>query len=133
MDELPKPEVKPAPAPRPDTGLLLVLTLGMLAGLGACFFALSHAEQGVDLASQFNGALPVLAVFYVNWAAYAFTLPPLIWLAALAVTRLGRVQLPIGKMLVALLFGFALLWPAGAFMAFQKAYDPPRSTPVRSR
>jgi hypothetical protein len=114
-------------------GMLLVLAMGTVAGLGACFFVRSHADQGAELAAKFGAELSGLAAIYVQAAPFAFIFPPVVCLMALAITRLGRTQMSSGKMLVALLFGFALLWPAGAFVAFQKAYDPPRSTPTRMR
>jgi hypothetical protein len=133
MDEPQPTEPKSPPAPKRDMGLLLVLALGLLAGLGACFFVHSHAENGAELAAKFGAELSGLAQIYANAAPFAFIFPPVVCLMALAITRLGRTQLSSGKMLVAVLFGFALLWPAGAFLAFQKAYDPPRSTPTRMR
>jgi hypothetical protein len=102
-----------------------MLVLGLFCSLLACVFVMSHAENGVEAAAQFGLELTGIAAMYTQFAPYAFAFPPVIWLAAMLVTSAGRRQINIGGMLAILLFGFALLWPMGAFLAFQKAYDPP--------
>jgi hypothetical protein len=125
MDDNPKVE-KPKTLTPGRGGIVLVLTLGMVAGIAACFFVLFHTQEGADVAEQFGMELPTLALTYLKLSGIAFVFPPAIWAGAMLLTRAGSTQHNSGKMLIVLLFGFALLWPMGAFVAFQRAYDPPR-------
>jgi hypothetical protein len=131
MDEQPKVETtkpdKPKPAHPQQRSLLVVLTLGLVAGLGSSLFVFFHARDGAEIAAQFGMELQPMAQLYVKAGAFAFAFPAVVFAAAMAITRLGRTQENVGKMLIALLFGFALIWPLGAFVAFQMAYDPPRT------
>jgi hypothetical protein len=129
MDENPKVEKPKGPG---RAGMAMVLTLGMLAGIAACTFVLFHTQQGAEVAGQFGMELPTLAATYLQLSGVAFAFPPSVWAGAMALTRAGRTEHNSGKMLVVLLFGFALLWPMGAFVAFQRAYDPPRTQHLQS-
>lgn len=103
----------------------MVVALGLAAALGGCVFAWYHTSNGATAAESLGMDLPVLAQFYASAVTGAFVVPVVTWLVAMAVTRAGRGQRTLGLLLAALLFGFAVLWPAGAMVAFMPVYDRP--------
>jgi hypothetical protein len=109
-------------------GLLVVLGLSFVAGMLGAGYAFYHVYEGTRTASQFALELSSLALLYIELMSWGFAVPVVLLLLALAVTVAGRKRRAIGVMLAALLFAFAVLWPAGAVVAFMSAYDPPRST-----
>ena len=134
MNEIARAEPPKAKTVAPaQGGVALLLTLAMLTGVGSCLFVFFHARDGAEIATQFGMELPQLAKIYVQLSGIAFAFPTVVWAGAMAMTRLGRTQQNVGQMLMVLLFGFALLWGVGAFVAFQLAYDPPRTEHTRER
>ncbi|MCB9893240.1 MAG: hypothetical protein H6839_02175 [Planctomycetes bacterium] len=126
--ETPEPKRRERP-PAEKRGLLVFLTLGMLAGVGGCVFVSMSVGQGVELARDFGRELSGLAQFYVSTATGAYVIPVFTWIVALAVTKGGRTQHNIGSMLAILMFAFAVLWAAGSVMAFMDSYNPGLSAP----
>lgn len=117
-------EVPPDQRPQ-QGGVATLLAMGLAAALGGCGFAWYHVGENLKAAESLGMELPVLAQFYASAVTGAFVLPVVTWLVAMAVTRAGRGQRTLGLLLAALLFGFAVLWPAGAMVAFMPVYDRP--------
>ncbi|MCA8914192.1 MAG: hypothetical protein KDB90_02180 [Planctomycetes bacterium] len=126
MSDVP-PEKRP---PQQTRGLLLFLTLGMLAGVGGCIFVSMSVGQGVELARDFGRELSGLAQFYVSTATGAYVIPVFTWIVALAITKVGRRQHNVGSMLAIFMFAFAILWAAGSVLAFMDSYNPGLESPA---
>ncbi|MBZ0137874.1 MAG: hypothetical protein K8I27_16055 [Planctomycetes bacterium] len=110
-----------------QSGLMFMLLLAFTAALFGYGYALYHVGNGRENAEFFGLELSPFALMYAQWGTWGVVIPVVIWGAALAITRLGKTQRNIGAMLAVLLFAFAVLWPAGAVVAFMDAYDPPRT------
>jgi hypothetical protein len=117
-------EVPPDQRPQ-QGGVAALLALGLAAALGGCGFAWYHVGGSLKAAESLGMEISALAQFYAGAVIGAFAVPVVTWLVAMAVTRAGRGRRSLGLLLAALLFGFAVLWPAGAVAAFLPVFDRP--------
>jgi hypothetical protein len=118
-DKIVTAEVPPVAAPARDNGMLLVLTLGMLAGVAACVFVITAFRDDAAAASTLDpNVKPALTSLYEWLSTVVYVVPVGTWIAAIAVTRLGRTRRAVARQFTAALFVFALAWPAGAWLAF---------------
>lgn len=109
------------------SGLMFLLLVAFTAAEMGASYAFYHSYVGTEQASSFAMDLTAPAVFYASYSSLGFVLPVLIWGAALVITKAGKTQRNIGTMFAILMFAFSVLWPAGAFVAFMDAYNPPRT------
>ncbi|MCB9935694.1 MAG: hypothetical protein H6840_08385 [Planctomycetes bacterium] len=113
-----------APDQRPQQGgVAAFLSIGLAAALGGCAFAWYHTSNGATAAESLGFELSGLARLYLSASLGAFAVPVVTWLIGMAITRGGRRQRNLGLMLAVFLFGFAVLWPAGAIVAFMPVYN----------
>jgi len=117
-------EVPPDQRPQ-QGGVATLLAMGLAAALGGCGFAWYHVGENLKAAESLGIEISGLAQLYRNTGLGAVVVPVVTWLIAMAITRAGRRQRTLGLLLAAFLFGFAVLWPAGAMVAFMPVYDRP--------
>ena len=116
-------DTPPEKRPAEKRGVALFLTLGMLAGIGSCIFVTLHVGQGNELARDFGLELSGLAALYISISTGGYAVPVFTWLVGMLVTKAGRKQQNIG---------IAILWAAGALLAFNSAYAPALDPPPSS-
>lgn len=120
-------ELKAKHERKSQSGLMFMLLVAFMAAEMGAGYTFYHVLAGTEQAADFGMELSAAALFYDKFVAFGFIVPVLIWGAALVVTKAGKTQRNIGTMLAILLFAFSVLWPAGAFVAFMDAYNPPRT------
>lgn len=110
-----------------QSSLMLLMLLAFIAGVAGAGYAWYHVETGLGQAEAFGLELPAFALFYAGVVAWAIWVPMMLYTIALVLTEAGKVRRKAGVAIAMLLFAFSVLWPAGAFVAYMDAYDPPRT------
>ena len=109
--------------------VVALLAIGLIGGLVGCVVAYGILEEHAVEVQKFRD-LPPMTEFFYAVRTVVFVVPMIVWLAGMALTRVGKQQVGAGISVGFLLLAFSVLWPFYARLALQFVFEPVGKTAV---